>query len=135
MRMTPEERAGWDRDGYLVRRSVFSPGEVAELRDAAEEIAAGVKERATRVGAGPEALMADGHRIQFSSHAAIQWEWREGSQEIRLVEPCDHLHPLVARSAGPDRDSQIVVSDGRGAVVDGQRRPHHSELRLAKPLR
>src|SRR5438105_8435357 len=111
MRMTPEERAGWDRDGYLVRRSVFSLGEVVELRDAAEEVVARVKERATRVGAGPEALMADGHRIQFSSHAAIQWEWLEGSQEIRLIEPCDHLHPRIAalfddaRLAEPMRDA------------------------------
>src|SRR5438309_3165870 len=97
MRMTPEERAGWDRDGYLVRRSVLSPDDVDELREAAEEIAAGVKERATRVGAGPDALMADGHRIQLSSHAAIQWEWREGSAGIRPVAALAHLHPTLSR--------------------------------------
>ena len=109
--MTPDEKAGWDGDGFVVRQSVFSAAEVDELRQAAEDVAAGVKARATRVGAGPEALMADGHRIQFSSHAAIQWEWREGSEEIRLIEPCDHLHPAIGalfadpRLAEPMRDA------------------------------
>src|SRR5207244_12871170 len=95
LRMTPDEKAGWDGDGFVVRQSVFSAAEVDELRQAAEDVAAGVKARATRVGAGPEALMADGHRIQFSSHAAIQWEWREGSEEIRVLQPWDHLHPAI----------------------------------------
>jgi len=130
MRMTPEERAGWDRDGYLVRRSVLSPDDVDELREAAEEIAAGVKERATRVGAGPDALMADGHRIQFSSHAAIQWEWREGSQEIRLIEPCDHLHPLVAALF----DDPRLTDPMRDAVGSEEVAPFTCKLNLKRAV-
>ena len=69
-----------------------------------EDVATSVKARALRDGAGPEARMEDGHRIQFSSRAAVQWEWREGSQEIRIIEPVSHLDDrlaaLFARPAG-----------------------------------
>jgi ectoine hydroxylase len=94
--MTSEERERYDRDGFLVRTSVLSPAEVDDLRMAVEAVAASVKARAMRDGAGPEGLLADGHRIQFSSRAAIQWEWREGSQAIRLIEPVAHLDPRLA---------------------------------------
>jgi ectoine hydroxylase len=90
------ELRAYAEDGFVVREGVFTPTEVAELREAAEEVACSVRERATRSGAGPEGKLADGHRIQFSSKAAIQWEWRDGSPEIRLIEPCDHLHPRLA---------------------------------------
>lgn len=48
---------------------------------------------------------------QLSSRTVIQWEWDEGSREIRLVEPCDHLHPRLvalfwdARLTEPMRDA------------------------------
>ena len=101
--LTPDERRQWDGSGFLVREAVFSPREVADLQEVAEEVAQRVLARATRVGAGPEALMADGHRIQFSSQAAIQWEWAEGSRAIRVLEPCDHLHPALAGLFDDDR--------------------------------
>ena len=82
--------------GYHLEESVFDPDEVDELRAVAEEVASRVAVHAQRDGAGPEALLADGHRIQFSSRAGIQWEWNEGSNEIRLIEPADHLHPRIA---------------------------------------
>ncbi|HMC51559.1 MAG TPA: phytanoyl-CoA dioxygenase family protein [Acidimicrobiales bacterium] len=128
--MSPQESARWRRDGYLVRQSVFTTGEVDELRRAAEEVAAAVKARATRVGAGPEALMADGHRIQFSSHAAIQWEWRDGSQEIRLVEPCDHLHPAIAALFGDPR----LLEPMRDAVDAEDLAPFTCKLNLKRAV-
>lgn len=96
MRLSESERAAYARDGFVVREGVFSMAEVGELRDVAEESARRVRERAMRSGAGPEARMADGHRVQFSSRASIQWEWRDGSSEIRLIEPCQHLDPRLA---------------------------------------
>src|SRR5262245_48542257 len=104
-------RAAFGADGFLVRENVLSSGEVDALRDVVEEVAATVAARARRYGAGPEHSLADGHRIQFSSHTSIQWEWQDGSREIRLLEPCDHLHPELAslfeddRLAGPARDA------------------------------
>lgn len=95
-RMSAEERERYARDGYLLRESLFAPDELAVLRDTVETVVADVTARAARPGAGPEVRLADGHRLQLSSRAAIQWEWAEGSREIRLVEPCEHLDPRLA---------------------------------------
>ena len=91
MRFSELEREQFARDGFIVREAVFSAAEVDALRDTVEDVATRVTAWATRDGAGPERTMNDGHRIQSSSKANIQWEWREGSQEIRLIEPCTHL--------------------------------------------
>ena len=69
-----------------------------------------VSAHAHRPDAGPSATLADGHRIQLSARTAIQWEWTEGSRAIRLLEPCDHLHPELGalfddpRLTGPVAD-------------------------------
>jgi hypothetical protein len=84
-------RAAFGESGYLVHESLLDESECAELRAVAERVSILVTARAERAEAGPVAELADGHRIQFSSRAAIQWEWAEGSREIRLIEPCDHL--------------------------------------------
>jgi hypothetical protein len=81
--------------GYHVEEGVLGASELEVLREVAETVAARVKRHAMRDGAGPEGKMADGHRIQFSSRTAIQWEWADGSQEIRLIEPADHLDARI----------------------------------------
>jgi ectoine hydroxylase-related dioxygenase (phytanoyl-CoA dioxygenase family) len=96
-------RAVFGDSGYLVQESVFDESECAELRAAAEEVCARVSARAERSGAGPSAALADGHRIQFSSRTAIQWEWADGSREIRLLEPCEHLDPRLAELCADER--------------------------------
>lgn len=89
-------RAAFGDTGYLVREAVIAADELDELRVLVEEISEQVTARATRDGAGPKAALADGHHIQFSSRTAIQWEWADGSRQIRLIEPCDHFHPRIA---------------------------------------
>lgn len=96
MRMTAEEQRRYREEGFLLRRSVFSADELRALRDAVEEVAARVAAHARRPGGGPEIRLGDGHRLQFSSRAGIQWEWAEGSQAIRLIEPADHLDARIA---------------------------------------
>lgn len=103
MKLSDDERERFERDGFIVRESVLAEPELVELRDAVEEVVARLVERATRDGAGPERRMADGHRIQFSSHTAIQWEWRDGSRDIRLCEPVDHLDPRFERLFADER--------------------------------
>ena len=111
MRFTSEERAGFARDGYVLRHATYRSEELAELRDAMETLIARVVEHARRPGAGQEFRLAGGHRFQFSSRTLIQWEWREGSPEIRLIEPFTHLEPRFARFwedprlTGPARDA------------------------------
>jgi len=141
MHLDDAERTAFERDGYVVREAVLAAGEVAELRDAAEEVARGVRERAQREGAGPERRLADGHRIQFSSKTAIQWEWRDGSPEIRLIEPCDHLHPRLAelfadpRLTGPacdvlgvDAVAPFTSKLNLKRAVDGSPFPYHQDF-------
>src|SRR5450432_3190942 len=84
-------RSAFGESGYLVQESLLDKSECAELRIVAERVSILVTARAGRSEASPVAELADGHRIQFSSRAAIQWEWAEGSREIRLIEPCAHL--------------------------------------------
>jgi ectoine hydroxylase len=111
MRMTPAERRRYCADGFLLRESVYAPAELAALRETVEEVAARVAAHARRPGAGGEIRLADGHRLQFSSRTGIQWEWAEGSQAIRLIEPADHLDPRIAalfadpRMTEPMRDA------------------------------
>jgi ectoine hydroxylase-related dioxygenase (phytanoyl-CoA dioxygenase family) len=90
---SPEERDAYRRDGYVLRERVFEDAALGELRSAAEDVVAQVVARARREEAGPEFRLDGGHRFQFSSHSLIQWEWREGSQQVRLLEPFSHLHP------------------------------------------
>jgi ectoine hydroxylase len=103
LRFTTGESSQWERDGFVVRTSVLGDEELHELRSIVESVAAAVAAHARRDGAGPEGMLGDGHRIQFSSRAAIQWEWQEESSEIRLVEPCDHLHPRLSALFGDPR--------------------------------
>src|SRR5438105_13635033 len=97
MRLSETERSSYDHDGYLIRPSVFSPDEIEALRGTVEAVSDAVVARATRDGAGPENVMADGHRIQMSSRAAIQWEWRGGSGADR---PAGPFTPRDARIEG-----------------------------------
>ena len=121
--------------GYHLEEGVLEAQELAELRDVAESVAERVASHATREGAGPEARLADGHRIQFSSRAGIQWEWADGSQEIRLIEPADHLDPRIdalfadPRLTGPvarprhERARSVHVEAQPQARPRGQRVP------------
>src|SRR5438105_14192534 len=106
MRLSETERSSYDHDGYLIRPSVFSPDEIEALRGTVEAVNDAVVARDTRNGAGPENVMADGHRIQMSSRAAIQWEWREGSRAIRLVGPFPPLDPHFEALWGDPRVTQ-----------------------------
>jgi len=91
VRLRETERSVFFRDGYLLRRDVFRPEEVEKLRSAAEEVVASVVERA-RAGEGSQEFRLPGdHRFQFAQQSLIQWEWREGSSEVRLLEPVTHL--------------------------------------------
>jgi ectoine hydroxylase len=129
-RFTTDEGSQLERDGFVVRRSVFGDEELGELRVVVESVAGAVAAHARREGAGPEATMGDGHRIQFSSRAAIQWEWQEGSDEIRLVEPCDHLHPRLSALF----DDPRVHEPMKDAVGCQQLTPFTSKLNMKRAV-
>ena len=104
-------RAAFGRDGYVVREAVLDATECDRLRTAVETVSTTVSAHAQRPAAGPSATLADGHRIQLSARTAIQWEWAEESREIRLLEPCDHLHPDLAAIFDDARLTGPVVGE------------------------
>ena len=128
-RFTAGERAAYERDGYIVRERVFSQAETDELRDLAEMVIAGVVDHAQRPDAGPELKMADGHRLQFSSHTVIQWEWADGSRAVRLIEPFTHLHPRFA----PLWSERRLVEPMQDALGVPAVAPYTCKLNLKRP--
>jgi ectoine hydroxylase len=129
MRLSPTEQADYARHGYVVRQGVVPPDELVRWRDAVEEVVARVTGRATRPEGGPEMRLGDGHRIQFSSRTAIQWEWTPGSREIRLLEPFTHLDE---RFDALWSDPRLVepMKDALGAEAVG---PWTCKLNLKRP--
>jgi ectoine hydroxylase len=106
------------QDGYVVQRNVLAADEVEELRETVERVAQDVFKAATRPEGGLEIRLPEGHRIQFSSQSAIQWEWLDGSQAIRIIEPIDHLdntllelfeHPRLREFAAMALDVERVA--------------------------
>jgi hypothetical protein len=91
-----DDVAKFRRDGFVVQHELLDANEVEALRDAAERVAQDIYADATRSDGSAAITMPDGHRIQFASQAAIQWEWLEGSRQIRIVEPIDHLDNAFA---------------------------------------
>ena len=128
-RLSAAELERWRRDGFVVRERLFDAHETATLVDAVEAVAMAVRTHAERPGAGPERRLADGHRLQLTSRAAVQWEWRDGSREIRLIEPVTHLD---ARIDAATRDARIVepMCDALGVPAVGL---FTSKLNLKRP--
>ncbi len=113
----------------MVRRGVLARPEVEALRDVVEEVVAAVVRRATRRDGGPELRLPDDHRIQFSSRSAIQWEWRDGSREIRLLEPFTHLDARFATLWEEPR----LVEPMRDALGVEAVCPYTCKLNLKRP--
>jgi ectoine hydroxylase len=115
--------------GYHLEEAVLSASELEQLRAVVEAVADRVATRARREGAGPEGRLGDGHRIQFSSRAAIQWEWADGSEAIRLIEPTDHLDPCIDELF---RDPRLT-RPAAAALHTDTLGPFTSKLNLKRP--
>jgi ectoine hydroxylase-related dioxygenase (phytanoyl-CoA dioxygenase family) len=126
--MNVRVRPTFGQAGFLVQEAALDRDEVGRLRAVVEDVAARVATRARREGAGPEARMANGARIQFSSHTNIQWEWAHGSEQIRLLEPCDHLDPAIAELF----DDERLVGPARTALGLDAVAPFTSKLNLKR---
>ena len=129
MRLTADEKARYARDGYVVRDAVFDADELARLRGTVERVVTAVVQHARRPDGGPEATMADGRRLQFSSNTVIQWEWQDGSQEVRMVEPCSHLDAVFEALY----DEPRFTDPARDALGVDELAPFTSKLNLKRP--
>jgi ectoine hydroxylase-related dioxygenase (phytanoyl-CoA dioxygenase family) len=93
MRLSGDEMAAYAADGFLIRREVFSRGEVEELRNAVERAAA----RALELCADGRTYHLDGRRFVDAGHVTVQFEHRPGSNTIRVIEPVHELDDRLDR--------------------------------------
>ena len=91
MRLSGGELAAYARDGYLVRERVFGGAELALLRDAAEDAATLAYWQAL----DGRDYWLDGKRFVDVDGMTVQFEHGAGSQALRVIEPIQHLHPLL----------------------------------------
>jgi ectoine hydroxylase-related dioxygenase (phytanoyl-CoA dioxygenase family) len=90
LRITNDERAAWERDGFFLRRAVFGPDEVEALRHAAERTAELAR---AALGAPDEHYTIDGNRYVEARRSTIQLEHRPDTTTIRVIEPFHHFDP------------------------------------------
>lgn len=102
-RLSEVERRAWEQDGFFLRAAAFSAAEVDALREAAERIAGAAAAAATR---GGRAYAVDGNRYVDVQEVTVQYEHREGSRTLRVVEPFHHLDPAFERLV---EDPRLVV--------------------------
>ena len=88
------ERSTWERDGFFIRKRVFSALEVEDLRAAAERVALRAELAA---GEGGRRYEVDGNRYHEAAATTIQFEHGEGRETIRVIEPFHHLEERIER--------------------------------------
>ena len=112
--LTAEERERYTKQGFFVRESVFDAQELEAFRKAAERItaraavAADEKARAIALADAPERddYTIDGNRYVEALESTVQFEHREDSQTIRVIEPFHYLDPVFEGLVG---DRRIVT--------------------------
>ena len=100
--LTTEERARYSDQGFFARERVFAEAELEALRAAAERVVA-TAERASdektaaisrEEARSEDDYTIDGNRYVEAADATVQFEHREGSGTIRVIEPFVHLDPV-----------------------------------------
>lgn len=123
--LSPDERAAWERDGFLVRRGVFTRAEVEDMAKHSEALVADlVRDRKSRrIKAGSYVFDPD-----FLRHVFIKWEG--DSDVVHGIEPFAHLSkPLEAWGLDPR-----LVDPMRGMLGDPQPELFTEKLNLKRPL-
>lgn len=113
------EREAWRVDGFFFREAVFGAEELAAMRRAGERVVAIASDAVRR---GGEAYAIDGNRYHEAGGATVQFEHRDGSDTIRVVEPFHHLDPLFDRLIDDPRITvpmrDLIGTDGIALYTD-----------------
>ncbi len=88
--LSENELTAYRRDGFLVRESVFTAGEVSRFQAAAETAA----EKAHAASAGGKNYRLDDRRFVDVGPMTVQYEYTPGSTGIKVIEPVHDLHPV-----------------------------------------
>jgi hypothetical protein len=110
--LSERERRAWREDGFFLRRAVFSPAEVEDLREAAERVRAA----ALALSETGRAYEVDGNRYVDAGPVTVQIEHGRASATLRVVEPFHHLDPVFEKLID---DARLVVP--MRALVGAQR--------------
>ena len=105
LRCSPSEREAIERDGYVLRQSVFDRDEVAEITDACERLLADlVKDRKGR------RFHVGSYTFEPDQLTDCTVKWEGDSDVVHGIEPFAHLSPDLekwaydARFLGPSAD-------------------------------
>ena len=102
LRLSARERRAWAEDGFFIRPRAFGARDLDELRAGAERAAA----RASREAEGSSRrYRIDGNEYVEVATSTIQYEHRDGSRTLRVIEPC---HLLDARLDALIDDPRLV---------------------------
>ena len=91
--LSAEELAAYRRDGFLIRRSIFSPEEVAAFQQAAERAAV----RALELCEEGNTYILDGKRFVDAGYVTVQFEHSPGSEIVKVIEPVHELDAVFDR--------------------------------------
>jgi ectoine hydroxylase-related dioxygenase (phytanoyl-CoA dioxygenase family) len=100
-RLSQDELETYQKDGFLVRSSVFSKAEISALASAAVEAA----ERAHELKNKGHTYILDGKRFIDYQSITVQYEPFEMDQNIKVIEP---VHSLAENLVQLINDSRIV---------------------------
>lgn len=88
-RLTPEERVAYDRDGFLLRESVFEPAELGRIAADCEALAT----RIEAVAAGEKEVMG-AYMFQRMEDLLVTVKWEPDAPEVlQGLESLSHLSP------------------------------------------
>jgi ectoine hydroxylase len=124
--LTAAEGRAYLADGLFCREAVFSRLELAELRDAAERVAAIAARSAGPVGG----YSIDGNRYVEAAEATVQFEHSPGSSTIRVIEPFHHFDSRFERLL----DDPRIVEPMRGVLDSDTVALWTDKLNLKRPL-
>lgn len=93
-RLSAEEKAAYERDGFLLRRGKFTADEVAELIEASEELC---RDLVQAEGRTKMRVSAD-YVFEPDATKGVIIKWEPGAEDVvQGVEPCVHLHPIYEK--------------------------------------
>jgi len=122
--LSDDERARYERDGYVVRTGVFGADEVAAMIEASEALVADlVRDRVGR------RLRAGSYVFEPDLLQGVIVKWEGDSDVVHGIEPVAHLSPELDRWAHDDR----LVGPMRAMVDDPEPMLFTEKLNLKRP--
>jgi len=123
--LSASERRAYAEDGFFIRASAFTEGELVSLREAAEAVVA----RANGAVCESESYVIDGNRYSEAANSTVQFEHRAGSETIRVVEPFHHHDERFDQLI----DDLRIVAPMRGLVGSARVSLFTDKINLKRP--